>query len=191
MRESPAAERLTPPAFAKSLLALRMAGFHPLMVNVQFGNDWAPVKAYADRAREAQARKVPAFSAAWRELAGDPWIAVSPRQYLPGEVDFRVVAGSMVTLHDPEGALAQWQPEFGTVYDLVAELSRWAVTHVQPAAGEAISASMLAQSFVEDLSVRPVRWPRWWSDQQEEEHDVKFRQWAKDSAAYHRLRSAA
>lgn len=172
---------LQPPAYARPLIAVRMAGRHPLRVNVLYGDDWAPAKAYQERASAARARKVVPFSPRWQEVAGDPWVVVPRRDYAPGRLDFRCVTGTEVMLHDPGQALGRWARradgtmEFDLIFDLVGELSRWACVFV--AGPPERSAAELAFDFV--TLPRPYRWPRWWSEDLEREHGKRYEAWSR------------
>lgn len=170
------------PAYARALVAVRMAGHHPLRVNVLYGDDWAPAKAYAERARDLGGKRVLPFSPRWSEVAGDPWVVVSRRQYVPGSMDFRCVAGALVTLHDPGRALDRFTcalrgpVEFDPIFDLVGELARWACVFV--AGPPERSAAALAATHADFRAGRWI-WPRWWSEDLEREHDKRYEAWTR------------
>lgn len=173
-----------PPAYGRGLVAVRMAGFHPLIVNVLYANDWAPAKAYQAAAAAARERKLDPFSAAWRERVGFPWVAVSPGRYEQDRVDWRVLAGVLSVLHDPEGrALEKSGIPSRLFFTLVNELAQIAYVSVRSAAtaiGE-MSAGSLAYRMSVFQGGRRASWPEWWSDELDREHGRRFEEWQRDA----------
>lgn len=181
-----------------------MANNHPLFVNVLYAHDWQPVKDYQARAAEARASKLDVFSEAWRKVAGWPWVAVSPRTYEPGEVDWRCVAGTWVELHDPDGNLGTARPEPVEIspgvisrplfFPLLAEIARWAakvsvVSPVSLGVNTADSLAWLCGTWDNNLKRR--RWPSWWSDELDQGHANRFEGWRREADRFYAARWAA
>lgn len=185
------AEPLRPPAFSKGLLNVRRAGFHPLVVNVLYAAEWGPAKRYHQRAAVARERRVEPFSHRWRKLAGFPWLAVSPREYAAQVFDWRVLAGVMAQVLDPEGRALDDARPGRSFFDLVRELAGVAAVFVEsPALGTAMSARQLAYEWSTFSGWRRVAWPAWWSDELEREHDGRYERWRGDAERYYAQRAA-
>jgi len=188
------------PAYAHSLLSLRMAGLDPLYAMLVFSKDWALAKDYAERARAARQRKLAAFSPEWVKAAGWPVVALSPRDYAPGVYDFRVFAGVCVTVKDidlgwhdvegPQGRRTRWGP----LYFLLGDLAQWAgyVKVELPDVPTTYSASLLAfcECSGNPETRRYDQWPAWWSQTLEEGHGQRSHQWFTDLARFSEQHSA-
>lgn len=145
------------PAYGKGLLLARRLGNHPREITVVYGDNWRGVK--------------------------HPRLGVRPLQYQPGLVDWRVVAGVMVTLIDRAGGVAGFDiaaNRFGKFYALIGEL----------AAMDAYVQVMYPDGNVwarkdADLLAYECRnasgWPGWWSDDLERRQRAAFLAFSEDS----------
>ena len=187
------ATHLKLPAYANSLLSLRMAGFQPLYATLVYSHDWALAKAYAQRARATHAQKIPAFSLEWAATAGWPVLALNPRDYAPGCYDFRVFTAISVTVQDldlgwqelegPQGR----RTRVGALYFLLGELARWAA-HVDVQSPDLAMKQSAAQTARCERSWNAETgehiWPAWWSQAIDEEHGKRSEQWSAELARY-------
>ena len=128
------------PAYGKALLQARRMGQHPREITVVYGDNWRGVKL--------------------------PRLGVRPLQYVPGQMDWRVVAGVKVTLLDRAQALTEFDIEanrFGKFYTLIGELAAMDayVVCAYPDGNEwrYQDAEQLAYACRNGRA-----WPRWWSD---------------------------
>lgn len=182
-----ASQRLGMPAWAKSLIALRMAGRHPMFVNVLVGNDWSRPREYWDKVRFGS-RKLEPFSAGWRKVYGDPWVVLGSGMLVQRSFDVRCVAGCVVFLHH-ESLAASREPldEAEPLFDLVKALGeQCACIYLEPAIDGCVTASGLAGV----LRLGLYQWPRWWSDELDREHGRKQREWDRAFAAFSRAAAA-
>ncbi len=180
--------RLKRPAYARAMLDNRRRGFHPLHVDVLYGDDWREAST-----RMALEKKVfvkdglaaRPYQARWLAEVGNPMLALRPREYAPGVFDFSAVTGCKVLLQDlADGAadfavdesvsdLGQRFTRWGIFYDLVAELAAFAaeVTVFDAYWPKGQDMSSYAYSVRHwDGEARQFRWPRWWSDELEKKH---------------------
>lgn len=132
------------PPFGRGLLQARRQGRHPHEVWVVYGEDW----------RGAQR----------------PFLAVRPRQFVPGRFDWRMVAGVKVVLIDRAAAVAGCNVEtgeFGDFFELAGELvdarAYVEVRHVRDRAWVDEDLGMLAWACRRAEGGR-MNWPCWWSD---------------------------
>lgn len=170
--------RLRMPAFAKSLLQNRRRGFHPLRVEVWYGDDWSEAAAVAKREaalllREGAAARPYAAGAAWLKLVGDPMLAIRPGDFAPGNIDWRCVTGLQVRVidgcralddidFDEAGRVTRW----GLIYFLLGDISRAAAEVLYCSAGargiEECVDDLAFGSRVWDAARRAFVWPEWW-----------------------------
>jgi hypothetical protein len=198
------------PAYAKALLDNRRRGFHPLRVDVIYGDDWREA---ATRAKLEQAVFVKDGLAArpyedrWLNEVGVPMIALRPREFGPGVFDFRCIVNCAVRVWDQHGASRVCEIDesvqglvgprvtrWGVFYDLIAELATWAaavsVHEAMPAAdvpGEDMAQYAQGMRYV-DRETRQWCWPRWWSDEIEGNRGKREFYWLGD-AGYRAERS--
>lgn len=193
---APARRKL--PAFARTLMDNRRRGFHPLTIELLYGDEWGAAYERAKLGRAAYARfgaTLEPYGLAWRRGIGLPMIALRPRDYAPGMIDFRCVAGCEVDVLDEAGGVGDWDADaqgavtrWGIFYDLIAELSEWAATVWLVFDGRRIAAPGYAFDHrMFDASTRSWRWPRWWSDELQAKHDKRDAAWF--SAASRRVES--
>lgn len=135
------ASRKRLPAYGRDLLAERRAGRHPASVTVVYGE---------------QFWKVPGAK-----------LAVKPSEYVPGTLDWRVVAGVRCLVMDLDCGAAEVSgdpPVFGKFYALLAELAaaRAYVEVEGPAFDGRRDLESIAASW--RYATVPSRWPVWWSD---------------------------
>jgi len=191
--------RLKLPAYGKALMDNRRRGFHPLSVDVWYGDDWSIPKRIAQAEQKlfvARGREARPYFGDWEQVVGRPTLAIRPRDYAPGVFNFACVAGVAVNLWDGCGAAADFdQPEGGPVlrwglfYFLAGELSAYAATVFfrNTDHDDNESAAHLAVTHAEPQDGALV-YPPWWSD----ELSRKFRSarplWQQDVS---RLRTTA
>lgn len=178
-----AEQRLKLPAYGKALIDNRRRGFHPLYVDVLYGDDWREA---ATRAKLEAAvfvkdgRNARPYEDRWLKEVGAPMLALRPREYAPGVYDFRCVAGCAVRLFDTVGAAddvdvdpaavypAQRTLRWGLFYDVVRELALFAAS-VALHVGMSDLGEDMAQYAIGvrhwDAEARRMVWPRWWSDE--------------------------
>lgn len=128
------------PAYGKGLLLERRLGNHPREITVIYGDNWRGVK--------------------------HPRLGVRPLQYVPGQVDWRVVAGVKVTLLDRSGGLAEFDiagNKFGKFYTLVGELAAMDA-YVVCAYPDGNDWRYQDAESLAYACRRPGQWPSWWSD---------------------------
>ncbi len=183
------------PAYGKALLNNRHRGFHPLNVDVLYGDDWREAST-----RMALEKKVfvkdglhaRPYEARWLKEVGVPMLALRPREFAPGVFDFRVVTGCMVALRDGAGGAADFDVDesvtglgqrftrWGIFYDLVAELAAYAadvtVFDAQWPEGQLMSSFAFSIRH-RDSATRRMCWPRWWSDEIEEKRGRREFHW--------------
>lgn len=178
-----AEQRLKLPAYGKALLDNRRRGFHPLYVDVLYGDDWreASTRAKLESAVFVRdGREARPYEYRWLREVGSPMLALRPREYGPGVYDFRCVAGTAVRVFDLAGAAddvdvdaaavypAQRTVRWGIFYDLIFELAQWAAS-VALHAGMGEAGEDMAQYAHGvrhwDADARRMVWPRWWSDE--------------------------
>ena len=155
MIEPPLRPRL--PAYGKALLLERRLGNHPREITVIYGDNWRGVK--------------------------HPRLGVRPLQYQPGLVDWRMVAGVMVTLIDRAEGLAEFDiagNHFGKFYALIAELAAMdayvQLMYPDGAVWARKDAGLLAYECRHER-----RWPCWWSDGLERRQQAAFLAYSEDS----------
>lgn len=124
------------PAYARALIDNRRRGFHPLLVQVLYGDDWIEPQIQARWARDLFVRegaRARPYTLEWSREIGHPAIAIRPRDYAVGRYDFACVAGCSVTVvdqangtgdydTDAAGAVTRW----GLFYELLGELADFA-----------------------------------------------------------------
>src|SRR3990172_9339507 len=128
------------PAFGKSLLAARFQGGHPDLIQVIYGDDWAPARADA------------------------PLLAVKPSQFAPGIYDWRCVAGIPGEVHHRAA-----EPELferAAIGFVAAELAEWSpCVELLFSGGQRCDAGVLAFACRSGGV-----WPAWWSERLEAEY---------------------
>jgi hypothetical protein len=187
---------LRPPAYGKALLDNRRRGFHPLWVELYYGDDWKAAGERAMMEKRAFVRLGAAarpYDIAWQHAIGHPMLAIRPREYAPGIYDFRCVTGVQVLMIDGcEAALDVESVEahratrafdlaftrWGLFYDLLAELSQWAA-YVQFEAPWGLTDAAMAAHDASALNKeqRRFEWPRWWSDALQKKHVQRLETW--------------
>jgi hypothetical protein len=136
-------------AYAKWLKARRMAGVHPDVIGVIYGDDWRLAK--------------DAFE---RRSAALPILAIKPRDYRLGYFDFRVFAGVPAVIRDCSDERDwQYQGEWEKVLYFAGEIAQYAssVELTGQIDGAPVAADVLA--FLEREWIREekyFRWPLWW-----------------------------
>lgn len=170
------------PAYAKRLVALRMAGQHPLAVNVLYGDDWTPAREFWDAAR-AEPKACLAFSQQQCTKVPGPWLAIAPRQYAPGRLDWRCLAGVWVNVYAPHIIDAA---RFNALLAELAAQAGYVSIANGPYAGE--SASSLA--FAEWVP-GARQWPAWWPVELDREHERRRQAWTAEFLARSAARAAA
>lgn len=164
---APARRKL--PAYGKQLLDARRAGKHPQSVTLVYGDKWW----------EVSTRK----------------ICVKPSDYVPGAMDWRIVAGLQVVVIDQEMGIADFDlsvnpPRFGKFYALLGELAAMdAFVVVRYSDGDAWverHADELAHAGRYVAGGR-FRWPQWWSDDHQRRFMAAADGWTADMGRVIRL----
>jgi hypothetical protein len=164
------------PAYAKALIENRRRGFHPLNVDMIYGDDWSMARDRAGMESAAFVRLGAAtrpYAHIWTQMIGDPVIALRPRDFAPGRFDFHCVAGVSVRVIDLAGGFDDYTVDqvtgeitrWGLFYDLLAEVAEFAagVQCCSGVAGEnAVDVTAYAYDSRTAVAGRMV-WPRWWS----------------------------
>lgn len=185
---APPIARLKRPAYAHALLDNRRRGFHPLHVDVLYGDDWREASTRMALEKKVYVRdgaNARPYEARWLSEVGNPMLALRPREFAPGMFDFSAVTGSKVLLRDGVGGAADFDIDesvdglgqrvtrWGIFYDLVAELAAFAaeVTLFDAYWPEGQDMSSYAYEMRHwDGEARRFCWPRWWSDELEKKH---------------------
>ena len=179
--------RLRPPAYAKDLIAQRRRGYHPLDIDLLYGDQWSEAAARAKRAKAVFVRDGAAarpYSPAWHREVGAPMIALRPAEFAPLTFDFSCVTGARVALIDLDRAMqdctftkAGEALAWGLVYTLAGEVARFAAEvklceGLDDETGRDVRDLALAQRF------RPGGgWPSWWSDETEAAIERRINRW--------------
>ncbi len=151
------------PAFGQRLMKRRFAGWHPLYVSVVYGEDWSVFNEEPFTAETA-------------------WLAVRPRDYKPGTIDFRCLAGAAVTVFDQERAAGEEHPFF----NLLREVAEWSGPLELVTAAEIYSPAPSKPPFrvaahryaFECKLADPARaWPWWWPESLDMKHGEKISAW--------------
>lgn len=189
MSEQPA--RLKLPAYGKALLDNRRRGFHPLVVDVWYGDDWSIPRRIAEAEQNlfvVRGREARPYSADWEKEVGNPTLAIRPRDYAPGVFDFRCVAGVGVYLWDCCGGSADFDQvaggpitRWGLFYFLAGELSAYAATVFFRNTGDAETetAAHLAVTH-SDVVAGKLVYPAWWSSALSLRHREARPLWQQD-----------
>jgi hypothetical protein len=144
------------PAFGRLLLQARRCGEHPSEITVVYGDQWRAVSA--------------------------PKVCVRPAEYVPGQVDWRVVAGVKVFALDLGDGLGDFDVQanrYGPFYSLIAELVAMdayvVVRYAESGQWREQEADALAYACR-----WARRWPYWWSDDLERRQRAAFHGWMGD-----------
>lgn len=136
------------PAYGRQLLQLRRCGEHPSAINVVYGERWRDV--------------------VW------PKVCVLPAKYVPGTVDWRVVAGVKAVVCDLAAGLADFNVEgnrYGPLYSLIGELVEIGAYVVVrfPENGKWSEETADALAYACRWN---QQWPAWWSDVLDRRHRI-------------------
>ena len=158
------------PPFGRRLLDRRRQGDHPLEVVLVYGERWWPGKKY-----EAL-----------------PRVAVRPSEYVPGTIDWRMLAGLHVIVVDRAEGLGEWVgvPErdcddaWGRFYYLLGEISDYAarVTVVAEGATDTTPDALAYANRWRAPYAVVMQWPAWWSAKREQALQARFLPWMHDFA---------
>ncbi len=129
------------PAYAKGLIAKRMAGQHPPRIQFIFGEDWTPIPT----------------------LGATPLLAILPGQYRPGTYDLRVVAGSIVFL-DVRASTDDWLALAGEIADFA--LMVWFRCDRVLYRGDAAPRRTweTLDTYARAHWIESKHWPAWWPE---------------------------
>jgi hypothetical protein len=128
------------PAFGKSLLAARFQGGHPELIQVIYGEDWAP------------------------ERNDCPLLAVKADQFAPGLFDWRCVAGVPVLLVNRSEMPRDWA-RAGVCF-LAGELAQWS-PYVEFCFSDGTGGMVSTLAYCCRVA---GRWPAWWSERLEADY---------------------
>jgi hypothetical protein len=174
--------RLRLPAYARALLDNRRRGFHPLTVELIYGDEWTAARVQQEKMRgkfvTAGALSVP-YDARWVAEIGNPILVLRPRDYAPGFFDFRCATGCKVLVVDHAGGEADFDVDergevtrWGIFYHLLGELGAHAASvaiydlqGVDRGEFQHRDVGLIAyQARAWDAAQRRTVWPHWWSD---------------------------
>lgn len=191
------------PAFAKSLILNRRRGFHPLQVDLVFGDDWGEASARAKREAAVFVRdglRAVPYGDAWLRKVGVPMLALRPRDYAPGAVDFRCLTAVDVCVVDGCGAVGDWDVDadgvvtsWGLFYYLLGDVARWAakVNYRVGIDGDEADAEQLARfNGVWCPETSKLIPPPWWPDDEKTKADRERRKLANWAEGLKRIRRA-
>ncbi len=175
------------PAFAKDLVEARVAGQHPLSIDVIVGYHWDArlVRAiWNDRALYVKHQNDPGKLYHPRVAVRPPDAGVVPHRYewRPGQIDWSCVAGVPVTIVDrtpyrPSGPFTSW-----VAYAIGGEIAHFAANVYIKFEGIDEEEWLLATAFV---CKQGRKWPGWWSAELDERAHRNRERWISEVVRYY------
>jgi hypothetical protein len=163
-----------------ALLDNRRRGFHPLRIDLLFGDDWreASTRMRLEKAMLVRdGARAAVYGEAWLRAIGHPMLAVRPREYTPGALDLSCLVATHVHVVDGCGSLGDYDVDgqdkvtrWGLVYHLIGEASVWAgrvtfsdswhsADELDVKEAEAYADAMRWETPLDDGK---IAWPAWW-----------------------------
>lgn len=142
------------PPYGRALFEARSRGRHPQFVRLMWGRDWRDPTPWL----ESPPQDAPPFL--WQ-----PRLALDPLQFEPGTLDWRLLAGCAVDIHDREYGERRTVNGAWALAWLAGEMACWAREVVIRWEDDFLMAEHWA--FVErrwDPDRRAMVWPTWWPE---------------------------